>query len=512
MIEKLLPPNTVSNEFENAKLKQTHISYVIITTDHAYKIKKPVDFGFLDFTTIEKRLFYCKEEVRLNSRLAEGVYLGIVPVTCDGSNYEIGGSGEIVDYAVKMRRLDENHILRNMLSAETATSVDMERLGVKIASFHKRAATSGTIEAFGSPDTVGRNCTENFQQTLPYIGRTISAETHKAVKTYSDNLIARNAELMALRADKGLVADCHGDLHTDHISFDDGIHAFDCIEFNERFRFSDVISDIAFLLMDLEFYSRGDLARTLEASYFNATGDEEGKKLLDFYKCYRAFVRGKVEGLKLYEAEEPEDEKLKAEADARRYFHLSRMYAEGGYRPTLILVRGLSCSGKSSLARELSAMTGMKVLSSDAIRKELHGITPDKRVIEPYGKGIYSDEATVKTYSTMAERAKKHLSSGRSVIMDATFSLSDQIDAAKTAAHMAGSAFYALECTVDDETAAKRFALRDSNSERISDATMEIYLKQKEAFEQIDPPAAILSPAASPGEQARAAIKKLFMK
>ena len=309
-----------------------------------------MDFGFLDFTTLEKRRHFCEEEVRLNRRLAPGIYLRVVKVTEQDGTYRVGGRGRAVEYAVKMRRIPDESILENRLAAGTADAATIGKVARAVAAFHEKAERGGRIAGFGSPEAIGRNAAENFAQTADFIGKTIPRAHYDEIKEYTGSFLRKNAALLERRAANGFVRDCHGDLHTEHISVNKRVDVFDCIEFNERFRFSDVVADAAFLSMDLDYHNRHDLATAFDTAYFEATGDTEGRTLLDFYRCYRAYVRGKVEGFKSVEDEVgPEDRSL-AEFRARYHFHLSRLYAGRGFRPTLVVVRGLSGTGKSTLA------------------------------------------------------------------------------------------------------------------------------------------------------------------
>jgi len=479
------------------ELIQTHISYVLLTPLYAYKIKKPVDFGFLDFTTLEKRRRMCAEEVRLNSRLAPGVYIGVVKITEKAGEFFMGedGEGEAVEYAVKMRRIPEERMLDRMLVAGQADTAIIGRVAGVIASFHEGAARGPRISALGAPEAVGANVAENFSQTLPFVGKgrgkTISAPLYKKIKTYSGNFLRDNGPLFLERVERGFVRDCHGDIHCEHISIGEGgqgVEIIDCIEFNERFRFSDTISDAAFLSMDLDYRGRHDLSIVFDEAYLKASGDTDGTRLLDFYRCYRAYVRGKVESFKSVEEEVDSEERIFAGVSARVRFHLSGMYAAGGYRPMMAVVRGLSGTGKSTVAGALSKRTGyFTLLSSDRIRKELAGLSPEERAAAPFEEGIYSPSFTERTYSELINRASALLSGGRPVILDATFSKAAQIKKALEAAVGAGAFFHLVECACAEEVALERIEKREA-ARAVSDADREIYLKQKRSFEAWDGP------------------------
>jgi len=497
LIRSLLDPASYAAESGPVELLQTHISYILLTSRFAYKIKKPVNFGFLDFTTLEKRRFFCEEEVRLNRRLAPEVYLGVVPVSKIGARVQMEGRGEAVEYAVKMTRLPDEEMLINALERSSVLSSTIKAVGERIAAFHASAATDARISSFGAPALIRKNTGENFSQTEAFVGRSLSRGLFDRVRDYTDAFLRKNEELFLRRMAQGFIRDCHGDIHCEHVLISNGIEVIDCIEFNERFRLSDTVADAAFLSMDLDFHNRADLARDFDSSYFAASGDAEGRKLLDFYKCYRAFVRGKVDSFKSTEPEVSTIERSSSLLSARRHFHLAGLYSSGGVRPTLVVVRGLSGTGKSTVAALLAEEASFVRLSSDAVRKELAGIAPSEHRHEGWARGIYSEEFTEKTYSELIRRAGEAIKEGRSVVLDATFSKKRFIEAARLASARAGAEFHLIECSASDATVKKHFidrCLKEGTlTETVSDADWDIYLKQKSAFEPVDEPLLPLS-------------------
>jgi aminoglycoside phosphotransferase family enzyme/predicted kinase len=493
-IEALLDPRAHPDNPKNVELIQTHISYILLTPEYVYKIKKPVDFGFLDFTTLEKRKHFCYEEIRLNRRLTEGIYLLVVMIKeSDGafSFVESEGAateGKTIDYAVKMKRFAEDTTLSSLILKDRVDNELIRKIARRIAIFHSEAETNDHISEFGAIDIIKRNSLENFSQTESFIGETLSKEKFDSIKDYTEGFFKKNKALFVRRVSHGLIKDCHGDIHSEHISVTDKIDVIDCIEFNERFRYSDVVCDMAFLSMDLEFLSRGDLARVLEDEYFKMTPDKgnarDGKKLITFYKSYRAYIRGKVECLKMLEEEVEEKDRIMAKLNAMRHFHLTGLYAEGGFRPMLIIMSGLSGTGKSTVAALLHKETNLGVITSDIIRKEIHDIDPDSESKTSFETGIYTKAGTEKTYATLIERGEKLLKSGRSVILDATFSKERFQKAAQLAAENANAEFQIIECVLDEEEIKKRLAKR-ALTKSISDADFDIYLKQRELFESI---------------------------
>jgi aminoglycoside phosphotransferase family enzyme len=327
LIDDLLNPDHLPDETEGAALVQTHISMVIIADQFVYKIKKPVDFGFLDFTTLEKRRYYCNRETELNRRLSQGLYLGVLPIVYDGVHYRIGGGeGRIVEYAVKMKRLPEEMLMKSVFLRGELSEGHLRMIAEVLARFHGSARHSPEIDAFGSTEAFKKNTDENFAQTEKYIGTTIRKEDFSELKrwTLSFYTSARNAFVVRVKDKR--IRDCHGDLHMEHICLSENLPIFDCIEFNDRFRYTDTLNDIAFLLMDLEYHG-GDRDSTMLWDFYREHAREsEVESMLTFYKVYRAYVRGKVTSFQLDDERIEPDKKEEAILTARKYFQLARSY------------------------------------------------------------------------------------------------------------------------------------------------------------------------------------------
>jgi len=326
LVKMLLDPQVYPHRPEQVELVQTQMSFVFLTGDYVYKVKKPVNLGYLDYTTLDKRHFYCQKEVELNRRLCPEVYLGVVPVTRDKGDISLGGRGEVMEYAVKMRYLPQEAMMDGLLAANRVSSEMIASVAQKLAAFHQKAETSASISAFGNLDSITVNTDENFTQTEKYIGNTISQGKYQHIKDYTESFIEKNASLFHRRIADGKIRDCHGDLHAAHICFTNDICIYDCIEFNDRFRYCDVASEVAFLAMDLDHYGRDELSHSFVDAYVALSQDEELKELLNFYKCYRAYVRGKVEGFKLDDPHISPEEKTRVLAKARSYFELAESY------------------------------------------------------------------------------------------------------------------------------------------------------------------------------------------
>jgi aminoglycoside phosphotransferase family enzyme len=328
LIKALLDPRAYPAPPKNIELVQTQISYVFLADDLVYKIKKPVDFGFLDFTTLEKRLHFCRKEVELNRRLCTEAYLGVVRITGDKGQYTIEGKGKAKEYAVKMHRLPREVMMDVLLEEKKVTPEMIERVAGILVEFHRNAATGGEINEVGGINAVIKNTSENFEQTEQYAGKIVPQEVYQRIKDYTEGFIRENDALFHRRVAEGRIRDCHGDLHAAHICFGDKICIYDCIEFIDRLRYTDVVADVAFLAMDLDRYDRRDLSVIFVKAYVEKSGDTGLMKLLNFYKCYRAYVRFKVGCSQYDDPYIPADEKEKILANTRGYFKLAESYIQ----------------------------------------------------------------------------------------------------------------------------------------------------------------------------------------
>jgi len=499
-LDELLEQGAYPDAPEGVELRQTHISYLFLTPAYVYKIKKPVDFGFLDFTTLEKRHKYCNEEVRLNRRLAPHVYLGVVEVrdTPRGLRME-GEEGRTIEYAVKMRRLSQETILEEKIGRGTVTQDEIRRVAHAIAVFHRAAGQGPHISEYGAPEAIKRNIDENVSQTETFAGVLLSKKAFKGIRSYSHGFLSSNLGLFLERVKGGFIRDCHGDIHSEHISINRDIEIIDCIEFNERFRYSDTISDIAFLSMDLDFHNRPDLARVLEEAYIEASGDKRGRGLMGFYKAYRAYIRGKVEGLKAMEGEVARPERLMARMRAARYFDLAREYASGrsSPRPRLIIICGISGTGKSSLATELGRVLWATPLSTDRRRRGTGGKEGPESHAEGacFSRGRYSLEERARVYDELIRRAGEYLEKGRTIILDATFSRNLFLDKALDAAREAGledKDMAVFECRLEKKALLERVRRREAEGPApgmpLSEMRSDILLKHIKEYEKKEVP------------------------
>jgi aminoglycoside phosphotransferase family enzyme/predicted kinase len=500
LIDRLSRPRAYPHPVEGVQVRQTHISVVFLAGEFAYKLKKPVNMGFLDFTTLEKRKHFCDEEVRLNRRLAPSVYLGVVPVTQDG---RIEGTGEPLDWLVKMERLPEGTSLLDRLKRGEVDHPLVESLATRVAGFPATAERGPRIAEFGRFDVVAGNARENFDQAAPMIGQTVSRTVFDRLRARTSETLDRLRPLIESRAARGVPCDTHGDLHLDHVYYfpdrspPNDLIVIDCIEFNERFRHADPIADAAFLVMDLIYRGRRDLADTLTNEYFRTTRDTEGASLLPFYTAYRAMVRGKVEGFQLEEKEIPEEERTAARRRSRaRWLLALGELEEPSRRPALVLIGGLPGSGKSTLARGLAERGGFTVIRSDVVRKELADLEPNTSGRDELDQGIYTPEMTSRTYAECLRRAEELLFGGARVIVDANFGSDDQRQLFLDAAARWCVPAHFFVCRVAPSVARRRIAARSGDA---SDADVAIYEKlaarwqepsTSTAFQEVDTDAA----------------------
>ncbi|MEM2968044.1 MAG: phosphotransferase [Candidatus Bathyarchaeia archaeon] len=327
IVDALMKPEAYDEAVGKVELEQTHISFVFLTERFVYKVKKAVNFGFLDFTTLEKRRFFCQKELELNRRLCGDMYLEVVPIN-KAAAVKIKGAGETVEYAVKMRRLPQDKIMSRLLEENKVDRTLVDRIAKIIADFHAKAETNQQISKFGSLATIEANWKENFEQTEAFIGNTVSKEDFELIRSKVYAFMKRNSAVFEKRATTGKVKDCHGDIHSGNIFIENGIYIFDAIEFNDRFRYSDAAADVAFLAMDLDFRGRPDLSEVFIEKYMEYSGDRELPLLLPFYKCYRAYVRGKVVSFKLNDPNVRSEDKDAAKREATAYFKLATTYAK----------------------------------------------------------------------------------------------------------------------------------------------------------------------------------------
>lgn len=478
--ERLLPfllnPRSYPHRPRAVRLVQTHSSFVFITPPWVFKVKKPVNFGFLDFSTLERRRHFCEQEVELNRRLCPDVYVGVVPISVTPAGFAFGTDGPVVEYAVQMRHLTERHFLDRLLARDAVTTCDLDRIVGQLRDFYLAQHPTPAVEAWGRMNRLRISTDENFRQTRDFVGRTISAAAFAAIRGFTNDFYRRHAALFAARVRENRIRDCHGDLHAEHIHLTPrALHIFDCIEFNDRFRYVDVANDAAFLAMDLDFEGRPDLSRHFVAKLAAALQDDGMRGLMDFYQCYRAYVRGKVESLHSVAHAAPEAERQASAARARRYFQLALRYAVAGPQPLVLVVMGRIAAGKSTLARALGAELGWEVQSSDRVRKEFAGFPLYERTAAAARRRLYSPLMTRQIYARLTNLAVAQARAGRGIILDATFARRRQRADLRAKLARRGVACCFLEVQAADTVVKRRLKAREWQADVVSDARLEDY-------------------------------------
>lgn len=471
LIDFLLEPSSYPHRPSAVKHLQTHISDIFIAPPYVYKVKKPVNLGFLDFSTLEKRRRFCSEEVELNRRLCPGVYLGVEEITLGDGKLSLGGQGEAVEYAVRMRELPESGFLLNMLMGGGIGEEDLRRISRKLVDFYLSQPRREEVTAYGLPERIRVNIDENLSLSRRFAGRTITQSAYDALCYYNERFFADNRGLFLKRMEDGFIRDCHGDLHLGNICIiRDGICIYDCIEFNERFRYIDTASDIAFLAMDLDYNGFHGLSHFIVDEIARAMDDPGIYGVIDFYKCYRAFVRGKVESIKAFEPEVPEDEKAVSLEKAGRYFRLALRYALFGSDPAVIVTFGIIGTGKSTLAGMLGEELSCAAFSSDAVRKEITGTPAGERSYEGWEGGIYTSGITEMTYREIIGRALGEAGKNRLAVLDASFSKRVWREYLLREAGFKGISVYFVRTTAALDEVELRLLRREKESVSISDA------------------------------------------
>lgn len=465
---------------ENVEHIQTHISHVYIAPPYVYKFKKPVDFGFVDYKTLKKRKHFCEREIELNRRLCSDIYLGVIPIS--------DASGNVIEYAVKMKQLDEQYFLDSYINNDTLTHQHLDRVADVLIDFYRNQDPGQEILRYGEIENIRYNTNENFQQTQSYVGETITEESYQAIQYFTDRYFEKKELLFKRRIDEKKIVDGHGDLHLEHIHVKpDTICIYDCIEFNERFRYGDLAADLAFLIMDLDFRERWKEGRHLLEQISEKLGDKDLTQIIDFYKCYRAYVKGKVKSMQSAEEEVSEEDRREAHKRAEKYFHLSLRYALLGSVPTVLIFMGRIATGKSTLANHFETTLNIECFSSDRVRKKLAGIPFYKRVSKPEREKLYSPEMSEKTYLRLIDKAFKKLENGQSVILDATFSKRSDRQELIQKLEDKNINYYFIETRASDTTINSRLKARgNSDDSFISDARLEDFEKLDTRYESPD--------------------------
>ena len=461
---------------------QTHISWVFVTTPFVFKVKKAVNLGFLDFSTLEKRHHFCQRELELNRRLCPSVYLDIVPIYKSASGFSFNPEGEIAEYSVKMRELPGGWFLSELLVKRLVGENEINRVISCLRRFYESQPPSPVIEEWGRPEKLKISTDENFVQVEPFVRRTISPAAFETIRHFTNHFYAANEKLFRERVQRHRIRDCHGDLHLDHIHItSEATTIFDCIEFNDRFRFIDIANDLAFLAMDFDFEGRNDLGNLLLRNAAREFGDDGILKVSDFYKCYRAFVRGKVQSIQGISMKTTTPEEHAKQAV--RYFRLALRYAVSGSEPLVLAVMGRVGTGKTSVAKQLGSELDLPVFSSDEIRKTLAGIPLTERTPAERRDDVYSEQMTEQTYKELLATGITALKTHGGVVLDATFSSQANRELLRQEWAKAKVYLQVIELDVDLDKIERRLTARDQSVSEISDARLEDFEKLNSAYE-----------------------------
>lgn len=481
IVTALQDPDRFPHPVTEFKTIETHISIVLLTGEYAYKFKKPVDFGFVDFTSLKKRRYFCKEELRLNRRLAPDIYLGVVTVGGDDAHPRFD-SEPTIEYCVKMRQFPQAAELETALTENKVDATAFQRLAQHVARFHDQAAIAGANSEFGSFTQVQEQCEHNFQTLRDGLPDLNVAADLRILQEWTENQLNHYRRFIEQRRQHNHVRECHGDMHvTNMIWLDDEIRIFDCIEFNPQLRWIDVMNEIAFLLMDLDARDRSAYGRVFINSYLETSGDYGGLQLLSLFKVYRSLVRAKIAWLRAGQSEVD-----KAAYDRiRDHLALARSYIDLSGSPALIITHGLSGSGKTTITADLIAHSDAVRVRSDVERKRLQGIAAHESSHSGLGEAIYSAAHTEQTYQHLADCARSIIASGRSAIVDATFLQREQRRQFQDLAHELGVPFRILDCQAPAAVLRERIIARSRQGDDASEADLRVLERQLSAAENL---------------------------
>ena len=495
-VRSLLDPRCFPHPADHVELIETHISWVLLAGDYAYKLKKPVDLGFLDFSTLERRAHFCAEELRINRRLAPDLYLDVVTLRQDGERLRFDGEGRVVEYAVRMRRFPQDQQLDRCLERGELGEPDIDEIAELIGAFHESAPRAMQDSDWGTPAAVAAPARENFSQLKPALGPDLSGESVDRLEQWTETHFPRLAPRFMSRREHGRVRECHGDLHLRNMARVNGrIVAFDGIEFDPALRWIDVISDSAFLIMDLESRGEPALAWRFLNRWLHVTGDFDGLGLLPWYLVYRHMVRAKVDAIRLNQGSVDPQETSRLSDRIERHFAMA-LEAKGPAAAVLLVTCGVSGSGKSWLAERLAQRLPAVWVRSDVERKRLFGMSPTQRPPAGTTAEIYSAEASRRTYARLAELAGGILETGYSVIADATYLHRANRDRLLAVAGEHGIPGLILACEAPEETLRARVSRRRAADRDASDAgiaVLESQLRKRHPFGSDEPVARVVT-------------------
>ncbi len=485
LINALSNPTLYDHPVSKLEVIETHISWVILTGSYVYKIKKPLKLGFLDFSTLPLRKKYCEIELRLNRRLAPDYYLSVIPITGSENNPSFSGKSDAIEYALKMAQFPQENELDRELDSGNLNQHSMHLIAEKIADFHNKIGIANNTQRFGEPDSIYQSVLNCYTEIFKHITKKTDIQRVEKLREWSSSTFTSLKDTFITRKKNGFIRECHGDLHLRNIAIvNDEVIAFDCIEFNEDLRWNDLMSEIAFLVMDLDDHQRPDLASAFLNRYLELTGDYGGLKALHYYLIYRAIVRAMVCCIRLSQDDISTDEKEKEYKEFLRYIALSETYTQN-QKPILYITHGLSGSGKTTASQKLLLAHSVIRVRSDIERKRMNDINEKQRKREGVGQGIYSPSASNETYEKLHQLATKIIDAGFTVIVDATFLKIKQRGKFQQLAEIKNIPYRILNCAASPATMKERIINREKLNTDASDANiavLESQMTQDEKF------------------------------
>ena len=487
LIRALLEPARYDPPVSAVDLIETHISWILLTGTCAYKIKKAVNLGFLDFSTLEKRHFYCKEELRLNRRFAPQLYLDVIPIAGTPQQPVLDGTGTPIEYAVKMRQFPQDALLDRLLERGLLGPAEVDEVARAVARFHAMIAATPAPPQFGTPAAIQQPVLENFVQIAERAKGRPEVKMLAALEEWSRAEFMRRQKDLTARRENHHIRECHGDLHLGNMAWIDGaVTLFDCIEFNPNLRWIDVMSDAAFVIMDLHDRGRSDLAQRFLISYLEHSGDFGGLQVLNYYLVYRAMVRAKVASIRGCQPGLDEQQQQGAWEQARAYLELASRFTRP-YRPCLMITHGYSGSGKTTAAQYLLEHSSAIRVRSDVERKRLFGLAPHERSESGLNAGIYSADAHRQTYRHLEQVAQEILQAGYPVIVDAAFLRQAERRAFHALAAALQVPFIILHLQAGETTLRQRIAGRQEQEKDASEATLQVLELQLQGSDELTP-------------------------
>jgi len=473
----LCDPARYPHSADSVEHLQTHISHILLVGDYAYKIKKPLNLGFLDFTSLAHRKIYCEEELRLNRRLAPDIYMDCIPICGSVENPILEGDpAKALEYAVMMRRFPQSALLDQSLAAGVLKTTHIDNLAKQLANFHDSVARAPSEKPFGLAERVQQPALDNFTQTRPLLQDSEDLQLLDQLEQWTITAYQQLQPILTARKTGGFIRECHGDLHLGNMLLQDGqITVFDCIEFNDEFRWIDVMSDLGFLLMDLHHRQAPALAWRLLNEYLECSGDYAGLAVLPYYQIYRALVRAKIAAIRASQADP--DLRAEAQAECRSYLLLAEQFTQA-HTSFLLITHGVSGSGKSTITTQLLATLGAIRIRSDVERKRLFGLKPLESSDSTLNQGLYTTDSGAKTYQRLQELSELILDAGYPVLVDATFLQLAQRQAFRTLADTLSVPFVLLACTADPAILRNRVKQRKQRGEDAAEADVSVLEQQ----------------------------------